>query len=128
VVSFGIGSLLIHQSFPRRRESSPSAAYFQWLAEWIPAFAGMTVPMSVRVSQMTPLPNSLRGTGLCLLPLFLRWPPCLKTLVMGTEKVYTTCEYVARGKSPATPSPGPPRLKKAPGAAHPLPYGGEGRS
>jgi hypothetical protein len=27
-----------------------------------------------------------------------------------------------------TPSPGPPRLKKAPAAAHPLPQGGEGLS
>jgi hypothetical protein len=34
--------LLKHWSFPRKRESSPAAAHFQWLAEWIPAFAGMT--------------------------------------------------------------------------------------
>jgi hypothetical protein len=33
-----------HSLFPRRRESSPSSAYFQWLAKWIPAFAGITTP------------------------------------------------------------------------------------
>src|SRR5208337_435286 len=52
-----MGSLSKHSSFPRKRESSPSAAHFQWLAEWIPAFAGMTAPESARVSQMTPLPD-----------------------------------------------------------------------
>ena len=33
VVSFGVGSLSKHRSFPRRRESSSSMAHFQWLAE-----------------------------------------------------------------------------------------------
>jgi len=42
VVSFEMGSPSKHWSFPRRRESSPSAEHFPWLAEWIPAFAGMT--------------------------------------------------------------------------------------
>src|SRR5207248_4159548 len=58
-VSFGIGPLSKHPSFPRKRESSPSAAHFQWLAEEIPAFAGMTSPGGARSSQMTPLPGQL---------------------------------------------------------------------
>src|SRR5208282_3985664 len=33
VVSFGMGSPSKHWSFPRRRESTPSAAHFQWLAQ-----------------------------------------------------------------------------------------------
>ena len=44
MVSFGIASLSKQPSFPRKRESSPSAAHFQWLADEIPAFAGMTAP------------------------------------------------------------------------------------
>src|SRR5208283_1023756 len=58
VVSFGMGSPSKHWSFPRRRESTPSAAHFQWLTQWIPAFAGMTAHTSARVSQMTPLPRA----------------------------------------------------------------------
>jgi hypothetical protein len=46
-----------HASFPRRRESTPRTSGTERLTYWIPAFAGMTVPMSVRVSQMTPLPG-----------------------------------------------------------------------
>ena len=61
VVSFGIGSPSKHRSFPRKRESSPSAAHFQWLAEWIPASAGMTAPGNARSPQMTPAPG--RGSG-----------------------------------------------------------------
>src|SRR5439155_13501550 len=57
VVSIGIASLSKHRSFPRKRESSPSAAHFQWLADEIPAFAGMTSPGGARSSQMTPLPE-----------------------------------------------------------------------
>src|SRR5437016_2016973 len=53
VESFGIGSLSEHRSFPRKRESSPSAAHFQWLAEWIPAFVGMTAPGNGHGRQMT---------------------------------------------------------------------------
>jgi hypothetical protein len=56
LVSFGMGCLSKHSSFPRKRESSPSAPHFQWLAEWIPACAGMTAPGSTRISQMTPQP------------------------------------------------------------------------
>src|SRR5437879_5880272 len=41
-VSFARYGRFQAQSFPRRRESNPSAAHIQWLAEWIPAFAGMT--------------------------------------------------------------------------------------
>src|SRR5437016_3712688 len=33
LVSFGIGPLSKHPSFPRKRESSPPPAHFQWLAE-----------------------------------------------------------------------------------------------
>jgi hypothetical protein len=32
---------------------------------------------------------------------------------------------LAMGRLAGTPSPGPPRLKKAPAAVHPLPQGGE---
>src|SRR6266568_6900181 len=39
VVSFGIGSPSKHRSFPPKRESNPSAAHFQWLAPWIPAYS-----------------------------------------------------------------------------------------
>src|SRR6266700_2096182 len=58
VVSFGIGSFSKHRSFPRKRESSPSAANFLWLAEWIPAFAGMTALGNARGPQMTLAPHS----------------------------------------------------------------------
>src|SRR6266513_6033903 len=61
VVSIGIASLLKHRSFPRKREASPSAAHFQWLADEIPAFAGMTSPGRARSSQMTPLPSQWFG-------------------------------------------------------------------
>jgi hypothetical protein len=33
LVSFGMESTSKHWSFPRKRESTPSAAHFQWLAE-----------------------------------------------------------------------------------------------
>jgi hypothetical protein len=44
VVSFGMGSLSKRQSFPRKRESSPSTAHFRRFVEWIPAFAGIGPP------------------------------------------------------------------------------------
>ena len=40
-------------------------------------------------------------------------------------KSQTTAGY-SSGDARATPSPGPPRLKKTPAAGHPLPQGGEG--
>jgi hypothetical protein len=38
----------------------------------------------------------------------------------------TPCRFASNARL-ATPSPGPPRLKKTPAAGHPLPQGGEGR-
>src|SRR6266571_4693443 len=43
VASFGFGCTSKHWSFRRGRESRPSAAHFQWLADKIPIhFIGMT--------------------------------------------------------------------------------------
>jgi hypothetical protein len=42
-----LGTLSKRRSFPRKRESSPSTSDFGRLAEWIPAFAGMTVTSGV---------------------------------------------------------------------------------
>ena len=55
MVSFRMGCLLKHSSFPRRRESAPWAGHFQWSGQWIPAFAGMTVRGRPRVLQMIPV-------------------------------------------------------------------------
>src|ERR1039458_4732588 len=55
-----MGSLSKQWSFPRKRESSPFAAHFQRLAEWIPAFAELPAPGSARISQMTPVPTYKR--------------------------------------------------------------------
>ena len=38
------------------------------------------------------------------------------------------CDPQTDGTRFATPSPGPPRLKRTPAAGHPLPQGGEGKS
>jgi hypothetical protein len=59
LVSFGMGIHSSRQSFPRKRESSPTTAQFQRFAEWIPAFAGMTA------LQMTPLPCCGRANVRC---------------------------------------------------------------
>jgi hypothetical protein len=45
----------------------------------------------------------------------------------GKVEMLTTCELRTERRRPATPSPGPRRLVKAPVAGHPLPQGGEGR-
>jgi hypothetical protein len=58
LVSFGMGLLSTRRSFPRKRESTPWTAHFRRFAEWIPAFAGMTVACNAHVSQMTPVPNA----------------------------------------------------------------------
>jgi hypothetical protein len=57
LVSFGIGSLSKRQSFPRKRESSPSTAHFRRCTEQIPALAGMTALCNAYVSQMTQVPG-----------------------------------------------------------------------
>jgi hypothetical protein len=60
LVLFGMGIHSSRQSFPRKRESSPTTAHFERFAEWIPAFAGMTA------LQMTPAPVPLlRLTSSC---------------------------------------------------------------
>ena len=57
VVSFAGHGRSQVQSFPRRRESSRSAARFQWLAQWIPAFAGITSVSKGFLFPMTPAPH-----------------------------------------------------------------------
>jgi hypothetical protein len=57
------------------------------------------------------LHRPLGGQGLGLSGRALRWTQPLKW---------------AQGGTALAPSPGPPRLEKAPAAVHPLPQGGEG--
>ena len=57
LVSFARHGRCNPQSFPRKREPSPSTAHFRRFAEWIPAFAGMTGVSKVIPSQMTPPPK-----------------------------------------------------------------------
>jgi hypothetical protein len=57
LVSFGMGSPSKHESFPRRRESSPWTMDFPRFSQWIPAFAGMTAACNAHIPQMRPAPG-----------------------------------------------------------------------
>jgi hypothetical protein len=56
VASFDPSFLTTDTSFPRKRESSFYAAHSRRIAEWIPAFAGMTCGWGLHIAQMTPPP------------------------------------------------------------------------
>ncbi len=59
MVSFGVGHVSKHPSFPRKRESTLRTFGDVLFTEWIPALAGMTATSGAQLSQMTPL----RGSG-----------------------------------------------------------------
>jgi hypothetical protein len=64
--------------FPRRRESSPSAAYFEELAELISALDGATAPWTL---QMTPPPGGGYSSSGMMHPTSLRREFCPRRIV-----------------------------------------------
>ena len=60
VAPLGLAVAQQTRSFPRKWESTRRPTHFQALAEWTPAFAGMTGGGGAHLARMTPLPPSGR--------------------------------------------------------------------